>query len=69
VVACRQKKHPLRLVFRAREGLVVVCRQEKHPLRLAIRAREGTEGVDATTRRRERHLFRHVGSVVVSNLN
>ncbi len=57
MVACRQKKHPLRLAFRAREGcvdreplrlairaregLVVACRQKKYPLHLAFRAREG----------------------------
>ncbi len=35
VVACRQKKHPLRLAFR----------QKKPPLRLAFRAREGWGGV------------------------
>ena len=44
VVVCQQKKHPLHLAFRAREGLVVVACQQKHPLRLAFRAREGLGG-------------------------
>ncbi len=39
-VVYRQRKHPLHLTFRAREGMVV-CRWKEHPLHLTFQAREG----------------------------